>query len=65
MEQLMKYIPKIYKSEVASITKGENVWNEYTKRWNTTIVVEWKNGKINEYQNVSYMRALLTEFGRD
>lgn len=29
------------------------------------IVVEWKDGAINEYQNASYMRAKLQEFGRN
>ena len=62
---LMTYIPKEYKKDVASISKGEKVWNEYTNRWNTTIVVEWKDGEVNEYQNASYMRNKLAEFGRD
>ena len=64
MKELLKYIPKQYKAEVENIRKGEKVWNEYTKRWNTTIIVEWKDGTENEYQNASYMRELLKDFGR-
>lgn len=61
----MRYIPREYKEEVESIEKGEKVWNEYTNRWNTTIIVRWKDGEINEYQNASYMKAKLVEFGRE
>ena len=64
MKELLKYIPKQYKAEVENIRKGEKVWNEYTKRWNTTIIVEWKDGIENEYQNASYMCELLKDFGR-
>lgn len=63
--ELMRYIPKIYKNEVEDIYKGEKVWNEYTNRWNTTIIVKWKDGEENEYQNASYMKEKLAEFGRD
>ena len=55
MNKLMRYIPKIYKDEVKNIYKGEKVWNEITKRWNTVIVVEWEDGETNEFQNASYM----------
>lgn len=65
MKELMRYIPKEYKNEVANIKKGEKVYNEYTNRWNITIIVEWKDGEINEYQNASYMKEKLEEFGRD
>lgn len=65
MSDLMRYIPREYKEEVESIEKGEKVWNEYTNRWNTTIIVRWKDGEINEYQNASYMKAKLVEVGRD
>lgn len=65
MKELMRYIPKEYKNEVANIEKGEKVFNEYTNRWNITIIVEWKDGEINEYQNASYMKEKLAEFGRD
>ena len=65
MKELMRYIPKEYKNEVANIEKGEKVWNEYTNRWNVTIIVEWKDGEINEYQNAAYMKEKLAEFGRD
>ena len=64
MKELLEYIPKQYKAEVENIRKGEKVWNEYTKRWNTTIIVEWKDGTEDEYQNASYMRELLKDFGR-
>lgn len=64
MENLMRYIPKIYKAEVESIREGNKVWNEHTKRWNTTIIVVWKDGEEDEYQNASYMRELLKDFGR-
>lgn len=50
----MRYIPRFYKNEVENIYKGEKVWNEITKRWNTMIVVEWKDGEINEYQNATF-----------
>lgn len=65
MSDLMRYIPREYKKEVESIEKGEKVWNEYTNKWNTTIIVRWKDGEINEYQNASYMKAKLVEVGRD
>lgn len=65
MTELMRYIPKEYKNEVENIKKGEKVWNEYTNRWNVTIIVEWKDGEVNEYQNASYMKEKLAEFGRD
>lgn len=64
MKELMRYIPKEYKADVENIKKGEKVWNEYTKKWNTTIIVEWKDGNVNEYQNASYMFNTLKEFGR-
>lgn len=64
-ESLMKYIPKAYKKDIVSIEKGRKVWNEHSKRWNIMIVVEWKDGAINEYQNASYMRVKLQEFGRN
>lgn len=60
----MRYIPRSYKNEVEDIYKGEKVWNEITKRWNTMIVVEWKDGEINEYQNATYMFNVLKYFGR-
>ena len=60
----MRYIPKIYKDEVKNIYKGEKVWNEITKRWNTVIVVEWEDGETNEFQNASYMFNVLKYFGR-
>ncbi len=60
----MRYIPRSYKNEVEDIYKGEKVWNEITKRWNTMIVVEWKDGEINEYQNTTYMFNVLKYFGR-
>ena len=64
MTELMRYIPKEYKNEVADIYKGEKEWNEYTQRWNTLIVVEWKDGETSTYQNAGYMKNLLKEFGR-
>lgn len=64
MKELMRYIPRSYKNEVEDIYKGEKVWNEITKRWNTMIVVEWKDGEINEYQNATYMFNVLKYFGR-
>lgn len=64
MKKLLKYIPKEYKTEVKSIRKGEKVFNEITKRWNTTIIVEWADGSENEYQNATYMYNLLKDFGR-
>lgn len=64
MKELLKYIPKEYKAEVKSIRKGEKVFNEITKRWNTTIIVEWTDGSENEYQNATYMFNLLKDFGR-
>lgn len=64
MKELMRYIPRSYKNEVEDIYKGEKVWNEITKRWNTMIVVEWKDGEINEYQNATFMFNVLKYFGR-
>ena len=63
-KELMRYIPKEYKDQVSDIYEGEREWNEITKRWNTTIVVEWTDEEVNEYQNKSYMRMKLKEFGR-
>ena len=63
--KLMRYIPKEYKNEVADIYEGEREYNDVTKKWNTKIVVEWKDEEINTYQNASYMRFKLTEIGRD
>lgn len=62
---LLKYIPKGYKKQIVSIQKGEKVWNEYTKRWNIMIDVEWNDGETVSYQNASYMHFLLKEFGRN
>ena len=64
-KSLMKYIPKEYKKEIVSIQKGEKVWNEITHRWNILINVVWNDGTEADYQNASYMYALLKEFGRD
>lgn len=64
-KELMRYIPKICKNEVEDIYKGEKVWNEHTNRWNSTIIVKWKDGEVNEYQNSTYMKGKLAEFGRD
>lgn len=64
-KELMRYIPKIYKNEVEDIYKGEKVWNEHTNCWNSTIIVKWKDGEVNEYQNSTYMKGKLAEFGRD
>lgn len=65
MNKLMRYIPKEYKNEVADIYEAEREWNEVTKRWNTKIRVEWADGEVNTYQNASYMKAKLTEVGRE
>ena len=64
-KELMRYIPKIYKNEVEDIYKGEKVWNEHTNRWNSTIIVKWKDGEVNEYKKSTYMKGKLAEFGRD
>ncbi len=65
MNKLLSYIPKEYKKEVANIYEAAKEWNEYTKRWNTPITVEWTDGTENTYQNASYMKNLLKEFGRN
>ena len=65
MTNLMRYIPKEYKNEVADIYEAGREWNEHTQRWNTLITVEWKDGIENTYQNASYMRAKLIEVGRE
>lgn len=62
---LMRYIPKEYKSQVADIYEAGKEWNEYTQRWNTLITVQWTDGEENTFQNASYMRAKLTEVGRE
>lgn len=62
---LMRYIPKEYKSQISDIYEDGREWNEYTQRWNTLITVEWTDGRENTYQNATYMRNLLKEFGRD
>lgn len=64
-KDLMRYIPKEYKDEVEDIYEAGKEWNEYTNRWNVLVTVEWKDGETNTYQNKSYMKAKLTEFGRD
>lgn len=61
----MKYIPKQYKNEVENIQYGEKEFNEDTHRWNQLIVVTWKDGEETIFQNVSFMREKLKEFGRD
>lgn len=63
-EKLMRYIPKEYKNQVEDIQLGEIEWNDFTKRWNQLIVVTWKDGEENTYQNASFMREKLKEFGR-
>lgn len=65
MKKLMKYIPKQYKNEVENIQYGEKEFNEDTHRWNQLIVVTWKDGEETIFQNVSFMREKLKEFGRD
>lgn len=65
MNTLMKYIPKEYKSQVSRIYKDERVWNDATKRWNTMITVEWTDGNVNTYQNATYMKNVLKDFGRN
>lgn len=64
-KDLMRYIPKEYKNEVADIYEDGKEWNDYTNRWNVLVTVEWKDGETNTYQNKSYMKAKLTELGRD
>lgn len=62
-KNLMRYIPKEYKSLVVDIyEEKERVWNELTNKWNTMVTVEWKNGEIDTYQNKSYMTNVLKEF---
>ena len=61
---LLRYIPKVYKNEVKDIYYGEKVYNEYTKRWNKTIIVIWKDLEENEYQNATYMKNKLSDIGR-
>lgn len=61
-KQLMKYIPKEYKKLVECIYEGEKVWNEITNAWNTSLIVEWKNGEISEFQNKSHAKVVLKEF---
>ena len=57
---LLSFIPKEYKPLVGEIKEGRRVWNEYTKRWNTTVRVYWKDREEwTEYQNKSYMWQLL------
>lgn len=63
--KLMRYIPKEYRSQVVDIYKAEKEWNVHTQRWNTLITVEWIDGKKNTYQNASYIKNLLKDFGRD
>lgn len=62
--KLLRYIPKEYKNEVEDIRYGEVEWNEFTNRWNQLIVVTWKNGEEDTYQNATFMREKLKEFGR-
>lgn len=62
---LLKYIPKEYKKQIISIQKGDKVWNDNTHRWNMMIDVVWSNGENTSYQNASYMRSLLKEFGKN
>lgn len=64
-KSLLRYIPKDMKKDVVNIYKSQTEYNEYTKRWNTLIAVEWSDGEINEYQNATYMFNKLKEFGRD
>lgn len=65
MTNLLRYIPKEYKKEVANIEKVQGmVFNEITRRYNTMICVTWKDGQENCYQNATYMYNLLKDFGR-
>lgn len=64
---LMRYIPKQYRNDVARLEKGERVYNEHTKKWNTMIIVEWCCDDVierHEYQNATYMKNMLEDFGR-
>lgn len=61
---LMKYIPKEYKGEVADIRTGSKEWDEVTRHWATTVIVTWLDGEQNEYVNKTFMREKLKDFGR-
>lgn len=60
--ELMRYIPREFKKLVVNIYDGERVYNEFTKKWNTMVVVEWENGTVSEFQNRAFMRECLKEF---
>lgn len=60
-ESLMRYIPKEYKALVENIYEGEKEWNEVSKRWNVSIVVEWINGEISYFANKTFMKEVLKE----
>lgn len=60
-QNLLKYIPKEYKSLVVDIYEGEKEWNEYTNRWNTELVVEWANGETSYFQNKGYAKFILKD----
>lgn len=65
LKKLMRYIPKEYKKEVENIQYGEKIFDEDTRRWNTNIIVLWKDGEETVFQNATFMYEKLKEFGRD
>ena len=60
-EDLMKYIPKEYKTLVESIQEGEREYDEITGKWSTNIIVEWINGEVSIFQNKTWMKKVLKE----
>lgn len=61
-KELMKYIPREYKSLVVDIYEGEDEYDERTNRMSTPIIVEWQNGEISRFQHKTWMRICLKEF---
>lgn len=61
----MRYIPKEYKAEVEDIYRGIKEWNDVTRRWCTTLIVEWGDGVFSVYASSSSAFKQLKEFGRE
>lgn len=60
-KDLMKYIPKEYRTLVENIHEGKKEFNDITRKWNVNIVVEWINGEVSIFQNKTWMKKVLKE----
>ena len=47
---LWKYIPKVYKEKIVSVDRGRPIYNPRTKRYRTSIIVTFDDGRQEEYK---------------